>query len=133
MVWEQDYKTVLRRICQESGSKVSKRSHTYFPALNHFSKDKVLCEILGDYGFYFASLSKTGVRLIEIALDKAHQRKGLGRKLLYRLLSQAKARGLYKLTFRTPMDEEAQFFWLKMGASIVDVKGNDYVMELNFK
>lgn len=44
-----------------------------------------------------------------------------------------KANGIYKLTFRTPMDESAQHFWLHVGAQIVDVKDNDYVMEINLK
>lgn len=34
------------------------------------------------------------------------------------------------LKFRTPINEEAQFFWLKMGAKIIDVKGTDYEMQI---
>lgn len=44
-----------------------------------------------------------------------------------------KQAGLYKLTFRTPIVEEAQGFWLHIGARIIDVKGEDYEMELTIK
>lgn len=61
------------------------------------------------------------------------KRQGLGKTVLYELLAQMKANGLYKLTFRTPIAEDAQNFWLHMGARIVDVKGSDYEMELTIK
>ena len=44
-----------------------------------------------------------------------------------------KRAGLYKLTFRTPIDEEAQNFWLHVGATITGLKDNDYEMEINIK
>ncbi len=54
--------------------------------------------------------------------------------VLFRLLSQPKAIGVYKLTLRTSSHEEAQFFWLSVGAAIVgyDPKSEDYEMEINF-
>jgi GNAT superfamily N-acetyltransferase len=73
------------------------------------------------------------VRLVEIAVRSLYQGQGIGREVLLRLLSRMKMAGLYKLSFRTPIAEEAQYFWLHMGARIVDVKGDDYEMELTIK
>jgi GNAT superfamily N-acetyltransferase len=95
--------------------------------------DKVYCECYGDKGFYFATKAKTHARLIEIAVRDEHKGQGIGKSLLYRLLSRMKADGIFKLTFRTPINESAQYFWLKQGAKIIDIKDNDYVMELIFK
>lgn len=58
---------------------------------------------------------------------------GLGREILFDLLARMKQNGLCRLTFRTPMNEDAQGFWLHLGARIVDVKGSDYEMELTIK
>lgn len=41
--------------------------------------------------------------------------------------------GVDTLTFRTSMYEDAQHFWLKQGAKIMDVKGDDYEMQLKIK
>lgn len=71
--------------------------------------------------------------MIEIAVRDEYKGQGIGRLLLYRLLARMKADGVFRLTFRTPINEKAQYFWLKQGAKIIDVKGNDYVMEIIFR
>lgn len=95
--------------------------------------EKVYCECYGGQGFYFATKAKSHARLIEIAVRDEYKGRGVGKLLLYRLLARMKADGLHKLTFRTPMNESAHNFWLKQGAKIIDVKGNDYVMEIIFR
>lgn len=60
----------------------------------------------------------------------AYHKQGIGKMVLFDLLSRMKQSGIFRLTFRTPMNEEAQQFWLHIGARITDVKGEDYEMEL---
>lgn len=124
---------IAKTICYDCGSPVSKASYNYFRAALHRSPDKVWSEILDDRAMYFATRAKNHVRLIEIAVRTQYQRQGVGREVLFRLLSRMKQAGLHKLTFRTPIVEEAQKFWLHMGARIVDVKGEDYEMEITIK
>lgn len=122
-----------RTICNDCGSPVSKAAYNYFRRMLYTSGDKVLSELYGDKALYFAMRARDHVRLIEIAVRTQYQGQGLGKKVLFRLLSRMKAAGLYKLTFRTPIAEEAQHFWLHLGARIMDVKGEDYEMELTIK
>ncbi len=124
---------IARDICYNCGSEVSKRSYNYFRTALHYSPTKVWSEIYDGKAMYFATRAKDHVRLIEIAVRKEYQGQGVGKEVLFRLLSQMKRHRLYKLTFRTPIVEEAQRFWLHMGARIVDVKGEDYEMELTIK
>ena len=82
---------------------------------------------------YFCTIAKSHIRLIEIAVKADKQGEGIGKKVLYRLLTRMKASGIYKLTFRTPMKENAKDFWRHIGAQIVDINGDDYEMELIIK
>lgn len=132
-MWKGYDDKIARQICYDCGSPVSKAAYNYFRAALHYNRDKVWTEILDDYAMYFATVASDHVRLIEIAVRKQHQCEGMGRKVLFRLLSRMKQAGLYKLTFRTPIDEEAANFWLHVGARIVGLKGNDYEMELTIK
>jgi GNAT superfamily N-acetyltransferase len=132
-MWQAYDDKVAKDICYHCGSEVSKRSYNYFRTALHYSRSKVLSEIYGSAGFYFALTAKDHVRLVEIAVRKEHQGQGVGKTVLFRLLSRMKQVGLYKLTFRTPIAESAQDFWLHIGARIVDVKGTDYEMELTIK
>lgn len=123
----------VKAICYDCGSPTAKRSYNYFRRLDYVTGSKVWSKGDTPVAFYYASRCRDHVRLIEIAVRSGYQRQGLGRKLLFRLLSQMRDAGLDTLTFRTPIDEEAQSFWLKMGARITDIKGGDYEMELKIK
>ncbi len=129
--------TAVRDICYNCGSPVAKQSYNYFRRLDYVTGGKVWSKVWskGDtpVAFYYANRCRNHVRLIEIAVRKEWQGKGIGKLVLFSLLSRMKANGLYKLTFRTPIAEDAQNFWLHIGAKIVDVKGNDYEMELTIR
>lgn len=124
----------VKDICYNCGSPVAKQSYNYFRRLDYVTGGKVWSKVWskGDtpVAFYYANRCRDHVRLIEIAVRKEFQGTGIGRKALFDLLARMKQNGLYKLTFRTPMNEDALGFWLHMGARIMDVKGNDYEMEL---
>lgn len=125
----------VRAICYNCGSRVLKRTWSYLSFGDKFFK-RVISEVAEDgSAFYYASIFKAHARLIGIAVRRTEQRRGLGKMALYRLLSQLKAIGVYKLTLRTSSHEEAQFFWLSVGAVITDydTKSGDYEMEINFK
>lgn len=127
----------VKEICYNCGSLTAKKSYNFFRRMNYVTNGKVWSKVWSKDGnpvaFYYASRCKDHVRLIEIAVKQEYQKQGIGKKLCFRLLKQMKENGLDTLTFRTPINEEAQFFWLKMGAKIVDVKGDDYEMELKIK
>lgn len=127
----------VRDICYNCGSSVAKQSYNYFRRLDYITGSKVWSKVWskGDtpVAFYYANRCRYHVRLIEIAVRKKYQGTGMGRKVLFDLLARMKQNGLYKLTFRTPMNEDAHNFWLHLGAKIVDVKGNDYEMEITIK
>lgn len=127
----------VKDICYNCGSPVAKQSYNYFRRLHYCSGDKVWSKVWykGEtpVAFYYATRCRDHARLIEIAVRKDFQGAGLGRTVLYDLLARMKQNGLHKLTFRTPMNEDAKGFWLHLGARIVDVKGSDYEMELTIK
>lgn len=120
-------------ICYASNSPVTKRTYLFFRAMLYRSGDKVWSEIYDGKAMYFATRARDHVRLIEIAVRSEYQGQGMGKKVLFRLLSRMKRNNLYKLTFRTPIVEDAQSFWLHLGAKIVDVKGEDYEMVLTIQ
>lgn len=129
--------TAVKDICYNCGSPVAKQSYNYFRRLDYVTGGKVWSKVWskGDtpVAFYYANRCRDHVRLIEIAVRKECQGTGIGRKVLFDLLTRMKQNGLYKLTFRTPMNEDAHGFWLHLGAKIVDVRGNDYEMEITIK
>lgn len=127
----------VKYICYNCGSKVAKQSYNYFRRMHYVTGGKVWSKVWskGDtpVAFYYASRCRDHVRLIEIAVREDCHKLGIGKMVLLDLLSRMKRAGLYKLTFRTPIVEEAQNFWLHVGARIMDVKGQDYEMELTIK
>lgn len=136
LVKESDYiDSAVKVICYSCGSPTARQSYNYFRRIAYVAKDKVWSKVWSKdntpMAFYYATKCRDHVRLIEIAVHKDYQRQGLGRKLLYRLLSEMRDNGFRRLTFRTPQNEDAQYFWSKMGARIIDIKGGDYEMELN--
>ena len=132
-MWNGYDSKIAKEICYDCGSRVSKAAYNYFRTALHYSPDKVWAEMLDDKAMYFATRAKSHVRLIEIAVRTSEQGNGIGKMVLFRLLSRMKAANIYKLTFRTPIDEGAWKFWLHVGAQVVDVKGSDYEMQLLIK
>lgn len=128
---------LVKDICYNCNSKTAKQSYNFFKRMNYVTGGKVWSKVWSKDGkpvaFYYASRCKDHVRLIEIAVRIEYQGQGIGRKLLFRLLRQMKENSIETLTFRTPINENAHSFWLKMGAKIIDVKGKDYEMELKIK
>lgn len=111
----------VRAICYGCGSLAMKHTWSYLRVSDKFCK-RVISEITEDgSAFYYASISKAHARLIGIAVMETKQRQGLGKKTLFRLLSQLKAIGVYKLTLRTSSHEEAQYFWLSVGGGVLSV------------
>lgn len=129
-MWKDYDDTIAKQICYGCGSPVSKAAYNYFRTALHYSREKVWAELLDEKALYFATRAKDHVRLIEIAVREEYKGRGIGKEVLFRLLSRMKAAGLYKLTFRTPIVEEAANFWLHVGARIVGLKGDDYEMEI---
>lgn len=129
--------TAVKAICYDCGSPVAKQSYNYFRRIAYVTGGKVWSKVWSKgetpVGFYYASKCRDHVRLIEIAVRSDYKGQGIGKMILFDLLSAMKKAGLTKLTFRTPMNEPAQQFWLHMGARIIDVKGEDYEMELTIK
>lgn len=131
----------VKEICYDCGSPVAKKSYNYFRRANYRAgqaHSTVWCMVfyLQDetpVAFYYAYKCVRHVRLVEIAVRTEYKRQGIGKMVLFQLLSRMKQNRLDTLTFRTPINEDAQNFWLKMGAKIIDVKGSDYEMELKIK
>lgn len=130
----------VKEVCYNCGSATAKRSYNYFRRvvyLSNMQKGNVWSEVWSKDGrpvaFYFAIRSKDHVRLIEIAVREEFQRRGIARMVLVSLLKRMKAASLYKLTFRTPIEEAAPDFWLHVGANITGLKGDDYEMEITIK
>lgn len=128
----------VKEICYNCNSAIAKQSYNYFRRLDYVTGGKVWSKVWSKVSgepiaFYYANRCKDHVRLIEIAVHKDFQGRGIGKFVLYDLLKTMQDNGLFKLTFRTPKDENAKDFWLHMGAQIVDVKGGDYEMEITIK
>lgn len=121
---------VLKDICYNCGSASVKGTYPFFRRMMYYSQGNYWCEILDDKAFYFASRARKHVRLIAIAVKQEHQLQKIGEKVLFRLLQRVSLAGLDTLTLRTSMHENGQYFWLKQGARIMDVKGDDYEMEI---
>lgn len=131
----------VKEICYNCNSDTAKKSYNYFRRMEYITGGKVWEKVISKVmykdeipiAFYYANKARKHYRLVEIAVRKDYQGQGIGKKMLFRLLSQMKSDGVDTLTFRTPINEQAQFFWLKMGATITGVKGDDYEMELKIK
>ena len=128
----------VKDICYHCGSPTAKKSYNYFRRIAYVSGGKVWAKVWAKVwyaqdlpvAFYYATRARDHVRLIEIAVREDFQGTGLGKEVLNVLLRDMQAAGIRKLTFRTPSNETAPGFWLHMGARIMDVKGQDYEMEL---
>lgn len=127
----------VKDICYNCNSPVSKQSYNYFRRIHYVTGGKVWSKVWSKegipVGFYYANRCRDHVRLIEIAVRSEYQGQGIGRMMLHDLLSTMKTHGLYKLTFRTPIDEPAADFWLHAGGQITGLKGNDYEMQITIR
>lgn len=128
--WQRD-KKLIHDICYNSGSAITKKSYAYIDMLYRNPDRKPEGWILDDCAFYVVTKGILHWRLVEIAVRKDYQGKGKGIILLSRILFAMG--GIKRLTFRTPMNESAIGFWQHIGARIMDVKGNDYEMEIKLK
>lgn len=135
MEWKSGYNgKLIHDICYNCGSVSVKNAYPYFRRMLYNSPDTFWCEVLDDgKAFYIANKAKQHVRLIAIAVKQDYQGKRFGEEALFRLLSRVTQAGLDTLTFRTSQHESAQYFWLKQGAKIMDVKGEDYEMQIKIK
>ena len=129
-MWNKFDNEAIKHICKNCGSKSVKQTYSYFRRMLYNSPATFWCEILDDCAFYVANKGKNHVRLVAIAVREDMQGIGVGKKVVFRLLERLSGAGLSTLTFRTSIDEDAQYFWLKMGAKIMDVKGSDYEMQI---
>ena len=127
---------LLERICRESGSESVKRGAAFIrTALWHTkdAPDRLWCEILNDAAFYLCTRCRGHVRGIDTVVMERYHGRGWGKALNDRRLARMKAAGIPLFRFRTNRDNSALGFWLKQGAQIVDVNGDDYEMELRIK
>lgn len=133
-MWEGYDKEIVKDVCYNCDSPISKQSFSYIEMMHYrLPKEKIYFERWDSAGFFFATKSKNHARLIEIAVHKEYKGKGIGKMLLFRLLSRCKNDGINRLTFRTPIQEDAIGFWTHIGATVVGLKEEDYEMELIFK
>lgn len=123
-------KETIKKIVKNCGSKNVKNTYSYLDVINYRSKEKFYCEILDDVAFFAGTIGKKHFRLIECAVDSENQKKGYGKLLIYRIKSLCKNCNLNKITLRTSKEENAVYFFLKMGGNIIGEKDNDYEMEL---
>lgn len=128
---------MVKDICYNCGSKTAKQSYNYFRRMDYVTGGKVWSKVWSKentpIAFYYASRSRDHIRLVEIAVREDYQMQGYGRFVVNDLLARMKKEGIHRLTFRTPVNEDAQGFWLHLGAKIVGAKGNDYEMELTIE
>lgn len=127
---------LLENICKNSGSNSVKKAASYIRRAIYISKEKpenLWCWIYGDVAFYICTRCKNHVRGIITVVRQDMQGKGLGKLInLHRLIMMKRA-GIYSFKFKTNKNEKAVNFWLKQGAKIMDVKGEDYEMEIKIK
>lgn len=124
---------LLERICRESGS-ASVARHAAFlrTAVWHTEAhpQNLWCEILNDAAFYMCTRCRKWVRGVDTVVMERYHGRGWGKALNDRRLARMRAAGIPLFRFRTSRDGSALGFWLKQGARIVDVRGDDYEMEL---
>lgn len=120
----------LKSICDKCESPAIKRTFDYLRILFYFSKDKIISEFIPDVAYYVATFSRNKIRIVDIAISKEYQRKGLGTILINRIKAIAKAKGINKITLRTSSEETAFMFYQKLGFNEVCMNGNDIEMEL---
>lgn len=123
--------TQLREIANKCGSKTIKETFGYLSFIfYHTEKEKLISEYIPMVAYYVFKLNKSYIRLIDIAISEEHQKKGIGRCLINRIIEIAKKNKKEKITLRTSSEETAFMFYQKLGFKEVGMKGNDIEMEL---
>lgn len=125
---------VIHDICYSCGSYSMKQTYVYIRRAIHLastSGTKVVYETDGT-AFYLATVARTHLRLIALAVSRCSQGKGVGTAAVSRLKAIALGMGKHRITLRTSMAERGKDFWLRQRARIVGVKGSDFEMELVF-
>lgn len=127
---------LLERICRESGSASVRRGAAFLrTAVWHTEAhpENLWCEILNDAAFYMCTRCRAHVRGVDTVVMERYHGRGWGKALNERRLARMRAAGIPLFRFRTNRDNSALGFWLKQGAQIVDVRGDDYEMELRIR
>lgn len=120
---------VLAEIARKSGSERVKRAANYLRAAKYYSKN-FYAERFGDCAFYAVSIAKKHLTIIELAVLDGEHGKGIGGKLLNRIKRLCREKGIDKIRLRTAINETAIEFWLRQGAEIVGLNGEDYELEI---
>lgn len=131
--YDQDKKLIeLKKINDKCGSKKLKKTFGYLSFLFYRTDNKkIISEYIPNIAYYVLIINKTHIRLIDIAVTKEYQKRGIGKLLLNRIKQIAKYKGLNKITLRTSMEETAFLFWLSQGFIETGVNDEDIEMELN--
>lgn len=122
----------LKQISDKSGSKTIKETFAYLRFIfYHSKKENLLSEYIPQIAYYVATKSKKAIRIIDIAIVGEYQNRGIGSRLINRLVKIARAENKEKITLRTSTEETAFMFYQKLGFVETGLKGNDIEMELN--
>ena len=90
-------------------------------------------EALGDIGFYLCRCGGRTIRLYFLVVRGRYHGMGHGKTLLRMLMQKAITGGAKAITMRTAIDGPAIGFWLKYGAEIVGLKGDDYELVMKVR
>lgn len=121
----------LKKISDKCDSKTIKETFAYLRFIfYHSKKENLLSEYIPQIAYYVATKSKRAIRIIDIAIVKEYQKRGIGTYLINRIRSIALKNKKEKITLRTSSEETAFMFYQKLGFKEVGMKGNDIEMEL---
>lgn len=121
---------VLAEIARKSGSERVKKTANYLRAANYYYPKTFYAERFGDCAFYAVNIAKKHLTIIELAVLEGEHGKGIGRKLVNRIKYLCRGKGIDKIRLRTAINETAIEFWLRQGAEIVGLNGEDYELEI---
>ena len=122
---------IVKKVSKDCGSRTLKGASGYLSFLNYHSKDKFWGFTVDDVAFMYGTFAKKHFRLAEIAVHSNGQGKGYGTFMLSLLFQECIKRGIYRITFRTPKNEQSHKWYEKQGAVFVGEKGNDYEMRFD--
>lgn len=127
-----DLKT-LEGICRKSGSERVKKSAAFLRTAKWYSQGKgtFFAETVDDIAFYAGTFCRSHFNLVEFAVVKEHQLKGIGGAMANRMKQKCRMRGVNSIRLRTAIGETAVDFWQKQGAKIVGCKDDDFIMEID--